>query len=312
MKKRLKQFVKDYLYSSRCPDFISNRYFKKKDGYDREQLLKRVNAKTDLMDAVKPEAREHWLSRIENVLRSEDNPSIPRDPRAGTMEEESLIMHNGLKIDPMSYYGHALMKMLIENKGVHEPQEEKIFQEVLKSMDYEKPLVMMELGAYWSFYSMWLLSIFPKAHCFMVEPDKKNLYYGKKNFATNGFDGKFIHAGIGKTKLNRNNVTTVDQLCKENSIDFLDILHSDIQGYELEMLQGAKRMLSENKVGYAFISTHSNELHKGCRDHLLGYGFTEIASANVDESYSWDGILVMKAPEYQGLEHVIISKRKQV
>jgi hypothetical protein len=308
--KRAKQLLKDYLYSSSCPDFLSNRYFEIKDKSDRQRLFKIINSKSNLLDGVKNEAKEHWRSRINNVLNAEDNKFITRNALAGTFEGESLNMHNGLKIDPMSYYGFGLMKMLIDNKGVHEPQEEKIFQEVLHSLGQKKPLVMMELGAYWSFYSMWLLIMFPKSQCFMVEPDKKNLYYGKKNFVTNKLQGKFIHAGIGN-QINKNqNIMTVDALCEKHEIPFLDILHSDIQGYELEMLQGSKRMLSEGKIGYTFISTHSNELHEGCRKHLLEYGFTEIASANVDESYSWDGILVMKAPEYSGLKHVTISKKK--
>lgn len=308
--KKIKQLVKEYLYSSSCPDFLSNPYFVKKDASDRAELFRLIRSQADLMEAVKPDAREHWKERIHNVLVSEDNLAISRHARAGQLEGEYLIMHNGLKIDPMSYYGHALMKMLIENKGVHEPQEEKVFQEVLSSLKSDKPLVMLELGAYWSFYSMWLLSLFPDSRCLMVEPDKKNLYYGKKNFATNGFEGEFVHAGIGKAKVNKDNIASVDQLCTDNAIEFLDILHSDIQGYELEMLQGAKRMLSENRVGYAFVSTHSNELHENCRKHLLDYGFTEVASANVDESYSWDGILVMKAPDYPGKQTVTISKRQ--
>jgi hypothetical protein len=310
MLKTARKFLKDYLYSPRCPEVLSQAYFKKKDESARKQLFEMIRSESDLMLGVPEKTKEHWESRIHNVLIAEDNPFIPRNSEAGKLKGEWLIMHNGLKIDPMSYYGFGLMKMLINNKGVHEPQEEKIFQEVLHTLDQKKPLVMMELGAYWSFYSMWLLTMFPKSQCFMVEPDKKNLYYGKKNFITNKLQGKFIHAGIGN-QINKNqNVMTVDALCEKHEIPFLDILHSDIQGYELEMLQGSKRMLSEGKIGYTFISTHSNELHEGCRKHLLEYGFTEIASANVDESYSWDGILVMKAPEYSGLKHVTISKRK--
>lgn len=310
MLRGIKKVLKEYLYSAGCPDYLSDRYFEKKDASDRAELFRLVRTKTDLMDAVKPAARDHWKERIHNVLISEDNAAIPRHELAGKLEGESLIMHNGLKIDPMSYYGHALMKMLIENKGVHEPQEEKVFQEVLGSINGDKPLVMLELGAYWSFYSMWLLSLFPDSRCLMVEPDKKNLYYGKKNFITNGFEGEFIHAGIGKTKVNKANIVSVDQLCADKQIEFLDILHADIQGYELEMLQGSVRMFTENRVGYAFVSTHSNELHEDCRKYLLDYGFAEVASANRDESYSWDGILVMKTSGYKGKETVSISKRK--
>lgn len=303
----LKKKIKDFLYSKSCPDFISHRYFQFKDKKTRKAFFQAIYANQDLLNGIKPEALDHWKSRIQNVLDAPDNTFIPRDPSAGQIRNETLIMHNGLKIDPMSYYGLALMKMLILNKGVHEPQEEKVFQQVLKSLGGSKPLNMIELGAYWSFYSMWLLSAFPESNCIMVEPDKKNLYYGKRNFQMNGLDGKFVHAGIGSH--NKANITTVDRLCSKNNIEYLDILHSDIQGYELQMLEGSKEMLSRDAVGYAFISTHSNELHESCRDFLNTYNFTEVASANPDESFSWDGILVMKSKAYSGIEQVSISKR---
>lgn len=308
---RLKKLVKDYLYSPSSPEFVSHAYFKKKDATARKQLFEMIRNGVDLMQGVPEKAKEHWESRIHNVLIAEDNPFIPRHIEAGKLKGDWLIMHNGLKIDPMSYYGFGLMKMLLDNQGVHEPQEERIFQGVLSSIDKSKPLTMMELGAYWSFYSMWLLDLFPMANCYMVEPDKKNLYYGKNNFVANDFKGTFIHAGIGKAINSKINVRTVDDLCATNNIQFLDILHSDIQGYELEMLQGSERMISEKRIGYAFISTHSNDLHDGCREFLLKHSFTEVSSANVDESYSWDGILVMKAPHYEGLETVDISKRQE-
>ena len=307
---KIKKAIKDYLYSPACPEFVSNAYFLKKDSKDRERFFHLVRIGADLMSGVEQQAHDHWNERIQNVLNAGDNEYIPRNEKAGQLIGDELIMHNGLRIDPMSYYGLALMKMLIENGGVHEPQEEKIFQEVLKALKPESPLNMLELGAYWSFYSMWLLSLFPQAKCFMVEPDKKNLYYGKQNFKINGFTGQFVQAGIGKAVNKSRLITTVDEQCQTHNIEFLDILHSDIQGYELEMLEGSQKMLSENRIGYAFISTHSNELHDACRDHLLGFEFEEVASANLDESWSWDGILVMKAPHYEGLNHVEITKRK--
>lgn len=309
--KKIKQAIKNYLYSPSCPEALSQAYFRKKDSADRERFFELVRGGSDLIDGVKQEAHEHWNERIQNVLDAKDNEDIPRHELAGQLIGETLVMHNGLKIDPMSYYGLALMKMLMLNKGVHEPQEEKIFQEVLKSLNPEKSLTMLELGAYWSFYSMWLLSLFPEAKCIMVEPDKKNLYYGQRNFALNSFTGQFVQAGIGKAPIREKHITTVDEQCKQHDIDFLDILHADIQGYEEEMLEGSERMLYENRIGYAFISTHSNELHEACRKRLLTFDFEEVASANVDESYSWDGILVMKARHYSGLQKVQIAKRKE-
>ena len=77
------------------------------------------------------------------------------------------------------------------------------------------------------------------------------------------------------------------------------------------MLKGSIKLLEEKKIGYCFISTHSNELHEQCKTMLLKFGYVLVADANLDESYSFDGILVMKNPAYPGIEAVEISKKKK-
>lgn len=308
---KLKKLVKDFLYSRHSPEFLSNWYFQKKDAGNRAKLARFLAEKRDLLEAVGERAKTHWIPRIQLVLSAGDNAYIPRHEAAGTIQHGNLILHNGIQIDPLSYYSFPMMKMLLDNKGVHEPQEERIFQEVLKDLDGSKKLTMIELGAYWSFYSMWLLSTFPTASCLMVEPDKKNLMYGKRNFKLNNLEGTFVHAGIGKDQQAGQFNTSVDVLCMEHNIDFLDVLHADIQGFELEMLQGSKSMLDQNKIGYVFISTHSNQLHHDCRAFLRPYNFIEVASVDLDESFSWDGILVMRAPSYPGLEQVEVIKKSK-
>lgn len=303
----IKQTIKEFLYSRQAPWLLSAFYFNQKEGTKRRQLHHILANKNDLMQAVSPNQREHWRMRIDKVLQAPENSNIFRDPQAGHFLEGSLIMHNGLKIDPLSYYSFPMLKMLIENKGVHEPEEERIFQEVTKHIAPTGKPTMLELGAYWSFYSMWFLSLFPDANCVMVEPDKRNLFYGKRNFDLNQLKGTFLHHGISKEENHVKNLSTVDVICKNQGIEFLDILHSDIQGYELDMLYGSKKMLAENRIGYIFISTHSNELHGDCREFLLRHDFREVANVDLDHSSSWDGILVMKSDHYEGLEKVDIE-----
>jgi len=307
---RISRTVKNLLNSKTTPEFLFSYYFNWKNGKDKKLLFETLNTEKDLMNKVPAGAQEHWLRRIQNVLDDPNNKDIPRSSNAGDIIGNHLHMHNGIKIDPLSYYSYPMLKMLMDNKGVHEPQEEKIFQEVLKSLPPKNNRTMLELGAYWSFYSMWFKKVFSDANCFMVEPDRRNLMYGKRNLKLNNQAGTFIHAGISNQENASKNTTTVDSICETHSIDFLDILHSDIQGFELKMLHGSKRMLSENRVGYVFISTHSNELHRDCKALLeTEYQFDLIASADLNESYSWDGILVMKAPDYPGVSQVNIAKK---
>lgn len=44
---------------------------------------------------------------------------------------------------------------------------------------------------------------------------------------------------------------TIDTYCKENNIDFIDFIWADVQGAELDMIEGAKEMLT-NKVRYIY------------------------------------------------------------
>ena len=111
--------------------------------------------------------------RIKEVVACPDNFKIPRVPNAGEIIKGKQLMHNGLKINVGSYYGPEVAQQLKINKGVHEPQEELVFSEVLKHIKSNS--TMIELGAFWSFYSMWFHSHVPNAKNFMVEPDPFNI-----------------------------------------------------------------------------------------------------------------------------------------
>ena len=64
-----------------------------------------------------------WRRRIDEVISSPDNAAIPRVPDAGKLQGHVLTMHNGVRVCANGYYGNGILNMLIENKGVHEPQE---------------------------------------------------------------------------------------------------------------------------------------------------------------------------------------------
>ncbi len=304
--------LKKVIQSKSTPDFLYQIYFDRLDKKKRKWLTQMLMNSDDLIEDMDEEIKKYWQNRAFDVLSGPDNKDINRVENAGQIINDQLVMHNGILVDPLSYYSFPMLQMFMDNKGVHEPQEEKIFQEVLQSLPKKGKKTMLELGSYWCFYTMWFLQKFPESDCYMVEPVRENLFYGKKNLKLNGMEGTFIHAGIGQKNNPTNNVLTVDHICEKNGIEFLDLLHSDIQGFELEMLHGSQRMLSEKRVGYAFISTHSNELHYECKKLLEEkYGFITLASADLEETYSWDGVVVMKSPNYPGIDKVEISKKQK-
>lgn len=45
-------------------------------------------------------------------------------------------------------------------------------------------------------------------------------------------------------------VSTIDSICKENKIENINFLKIDVEGYELDVLKGAKSMLDNNKIKY--------------------------------------------------------------
>ena len=250
----------------------------------------------------------YWRTRIEKVKQSSDNQRIDHVSGAGRIFPTYQLMHNGIRITLGSYYDYGNTHLLMENNGVHEPQEEYVFQQVLPFI--REGGTMMELGSYWAFYSLWFASKVKNARCIMIEPDPHKMNFGKLNFKLNGLKGQFRLGFIdGHTDTTKSIPTyNVDHLMKEFKVDFLDILHSDIQGYELNMLKGAADALRNHKIGYAFISTHSNELHRQCIDELKRYGYVIVADANLDESFATDGVIVAKLPGQNGPEDINISR----
>lgn len=254
--------------------------------------------------------RAEWLRRIDDVLKCGDRKFIVAHPSAGKIERGLLIMHNGIRIKPLSYYGFPMLRMFKLSKGVHEPQEERVFQEVLKVMP--RGATMLEVGSYWAFYSMWFQKAVPEAQCYMVEPEEAGLKSGKNNFEINGFQGDFTRAFIGNQyKEGSPPVITVDWILSNKNINFLDLLHSDIQGFELQMLEGATQSFLKGRIGYVFISTHSNQVHHACEDKLKDYGHVILHSINLDDTYSEDGLIVAARPDSPSFPIFLLSRKSQ-
>jgi Methyltransferase FkbM domain len=252
---------------------------------------------------------DFWVRRVSDVMSSDDIKYIPTVENAGIIKGGQQTMHNGLKIYNGSYYGPEYAAMLQTTKGIHEPQEERVFQEVLKGLPQNA--VMIEMGAFWSFYSMWFKQKLNEATNYMIEPDAFNLGQGKRNFKLNNFTGDFTQAFISKQSAGGEVPTIcIDDFVAQKNISFIDMLHSDIQGFEYEMLQGAAKTFEANKIGYVFISTHNNEVHQQCLNFLQQRNFIIIASANMQETFSEDGLIAARASYYNGIEPINISKKK--
>jgi hypothetical protein len=100
----------------------------------------------------------------------------------------------------------------------------------------------------------------------------------------------------------------VKDFVQAKGIDQVDLLHADIQGFEYEMLCGCGDLITQRRIGFVFISSHSLKLHFQCRKHLAQAGYMIIAEHTPKESYSDDGLIVASASP-QALPRIEISKR---
>ena len=251
--------------------------------------------------------RREWVTRIDDVLACPDLADIPRVPGAGRVRGGMQTMHNGLRVIAGGYYGYPLTRMKRLTGGVHEPQEEKAFGLVLPFMPANG--VMIEMGAYWAFYSMWFAQRVGRgARNYVVEPLPNNLKIGRANFAANDLENASFHAeAVGAAS--GEGTVSVDDFVAREKIDFVHMLHADVQGYELDMLRGARRTFAEDRAGYVFISTHGEDLHARCRETLIAHGLKILADATPAQSYSFDGLLVARSNRIDGPDEIAIAHK---
>lgn len=259
--------------------------------------------------------------RVRTTIQCQDAVHIPKVEGAGECFGENQKfqrMHNGVIIHRGSYHGEWMTKVIQELRGHHEPQEEKVFAAVLP---YLKPgSVMVELGSFWAYYSLWFQRSVPHAVSILVEPNIEKLEVGREHFRLNSFEGTFIRGFVGDESIHdavftdwdgkKSNIPqiSVDGLMREYQLDSLDILHADVQGAEFDMLKGAIKALIGYKIKYFFISTHGHE-HKRCKRFLLNHGYFIVAEHSVLQSYSGDGLIVARSPLTDGPPVVPISLR---
>ena len=112
-----------------------------------------------LSTAVNMQTKARWNDfpgRFREILSDPLNLLIRRVPHAGLVDGNLVYLHNGLHVPwagPNAYYGRFSL-IFVLNRGVHEPLEEFVFQEVIDRLPSAPR--MLELGAYWGHYSMWL------------------------------------------------------------------------------------------------------------------------------------------------------------
>lgn len=244
-----------------------------------------------------------------------DCSHIPKVPNAGAVEEDAgsnrvQIMHNGLRVRADGYYGAWMTELIGILKGHHEPQEEAVFHDVLKCLPANA--TMLELGGFWSYYTLWFLKGFPERQAVVLEPDPNHLEVGRENARLNGLSPTFIHGSAGAQYISRISHPTesageviiaqysVEHLLGEAGWEKLNLLHIDIQGAETEVLASCERLFRSRQVDWVFVSTHSHWIsgdpltHHRCLQLLQDFGAIVEVEHDVHESFSGDGLIVAR------------------
>jgi FkbM family methyltransferase len=181
------------------------------------------------------------------------------------------IMHNGVRVVAGGYYGHWMTGIIERLRGHHEPQEEVVFHEVLKHVPPNA--TMVELGGFWSYYSLWFKSQHgDKRQAFVVEPDPNHIAIGRANAALNSQEITFVQASVGPETISARAFNTesagniqipqisVAGLLRDYRISKLDILHCDTQGAETAIIRSCEGLFGSKAIHFGIFSTHSHHI----------------------------------------------------
>lgn len=75
----------------------------------------------------------------------------------------------------------------------------------------------------------------------------------------------FLNRAYGTAEIRRTylvEVSTVDEICATNNIPHINLLKTDTEGYELEVLKGARLVFENNKVQFVLVEIFFNENYK--------------------------------------------------
>ncbi|MBZ9744870.1 FkbM family methyltransferase [Mesorhizobium sp. CO1-1-7] len=263
-----------------------------------------------------------------------DCASIPKVWDAGRILDTAngpvQIMHNGLQMKAGGYHGDWMAQIIRALKGHHEPQEELVFHHILRYVRHNSLIV--ELGAFWSYYTLWYLNEIPSSSAICIEPDLNNLQLGQYNASLNGLEDRinFHNSCVGGESresvelhwesdgqmhtLPCLDMVAVSRLANERTIE---ILHMDVQGAELPFIRSMAAAVEHKQLRFVIVSTHHSSIsgsrttHTDCRQALLELGAVILAEHDVQQSYSGDGLIAASFfPEDRRIELPPVSLNK--
>jgi FkbM family methyltransferase len=205
-------------------------------------------------------------------------------------------------------------------RNVHEAEEEDIFLEILRSLPPDG--CFLNIGSAIGYYPLLAKRIVPGLVVHAVEPLELHRQRFLENIALNGLVQRdfTIHeeaisssagrasfrehgygsgiqkdSGAARTEPRRVlevRTTTLDRLV-ERIGRHVNLCQMDVQGHELEVLEGARQTLESGGITTFLIGTHSPRLHRRCMALLTDHRY-EILHDLYDTQEQPDGILAAR------------------
>lgn len=145
--------------------------------------------------------------------------------------------------------------------------------------------IFFDIGMNYGQTTSKMRSFYPTAVIHGFEPSKKCFHHIKENLKTEnvflyhkavGSENSFLEfneyswsalnsllkRSFTQSKIEETyqvEVITVDSVCKDNQIPYINFLKTDTEGYELEVLKGASEMMRNNKVQFVFVEIFFKE-----------------------------------------------------
>jgi FkbM family methyltransferase len=250
--------------------------------------------------------------RIEMTVGCQDCSGLPKVPHAGEIVVENgepvQIMHNGVRVVAGGYYGAWMSEIITRLRGHHEPQEEVAFDAVMRCLP--EHATMIEVGGFWSYYSLWFLQGHPHRRAIVIEADPNHLEIGRRNARLNNAAVNFFAGFAGAESREQVPFQTetagtialpminIARFIEERGIATLDILHCDAQGAEVDVVANCEELFRQGRVRFLVLSTHAAAItgdtltHQRCLDALIATGGRILIEHDVHESFSGDGLIV--------------------
>lgn len=258
------------------------------------------------------------IRRIELTVACRDADQIPKVRDAGEVKNEGgiqvQVMHEGSRVVEGCYHGLWMTETIRRLRGHHEPQEELVIHRLIERIRTSRGTrtpVMVELGCFWSYYSIWAMRA-TGTRAVLVEPDPANLAAGRANLDLNRLDAEIVNAAVGgdhgsSTLLRCESdgvqrelpVVSVAGLMSDRGIDRLDLLQLDVQGAELDVVERAREVFAAGRIRFVVVSTHHHSIsgdpmtHQCCLAELKAAGAHVVAEHTVGESCSGDGLIAV-------------------